>query len=379
MKRLHRNTSCIVLILVWAIASSTAQTTTPLVIRSFDRMLLLEVEDLSASVSIGDLNGDRFPDIVVANGRHTAMFSRILLNDGKGNFIASNLGDAPDHSYSAALADIDRDGRLDVVVSNERQETKWVYRNKGRARFNKTGTFGSPDWATHYVTLADLNGDTFPDIAVANRHMQSYICWNNRLGAFPNCNPLRTESATIIIAADFDRDGAIDLFVPHRDGGRNVVLWNDGKGGFTTSTRFGPSAVNIRAAAAGDLNGDGRVDIVVGDETAGGVKLYLNAGGRAFFQPISLSTTKVGVYSIVIADLNRDGKKDVIVGYVGGRGSIFYNTGSMKAFRSIRWNDGKGLFYGIAVGDLDGDGWPDIVSARSEAPNAVWFSTPTKR
>lgn len=134
--------------------------------------------------------------------------------------------------------------------------------------------------------------------------------------------------------------------------------------------------MSIRAAAAGDINGDGRPDIIVGEVT-GGIKLYLNVGGRSFSQPISLSTTKVGVYSMVIADMNRDGKNDVIVGYVAGTtGSIFYNTGSTKAFSGVRWNNGKGDVYGIAVGDLNGDGWPDIVSARSEAPNAVWFSTP---
>ena len=51
------------------------------------------------------------------------------------------------------------------------------------------------------------------------------------------------------------------------------------------------------------------------------------------------------------------------------------NNGSGINFREIRWNDGKGDVYGVAIGDLDGDGWPDIVSARSDAPNAVWFNT----
>ncbi len=51
-------------------------------------------------------------------------------------------------------------------------------------------------------------------------------------GHFPVCQPLPTESVTSIVAADFDGDGALDLFVPHRDGGQSIVLWNDGKGTF---------------------------------------------------------------------------------------------------------------------------------------------------
>src|SRR5690348_330210 len=87
--------------------------------RSFDRVLLLEEKgEDSAGVSIGDLNRDGLLDIVLGKGRHAPLFNRVLLNDGKGGFTASNLGSAPDRTYSAALADVDGDGDLDIVVSN---------------------------------------------------------------------------------------------------------------------------------------------------------------------------------------------------------------------------------------------------------------------
>jgi FG-GAP-like repeat len=47
--------------------------------------------------------------------------------------------------------------------------------------------------------------------------------------------------SAVLIAADFDGDGAIDLFVPRRDGGQSIVLWNDGEGRFPTSTKVGPA------------------------------------------------------------------------------------------------------------------------------------------
>src|SRR5690349_23583221 len=101
---------------------------------SFDRAVLLEqTAETSANVSIGDLNGDGFPDLVLAKGRHWPLIDRVLLNDGHGKFPnAHNLGDVADRSYSVTLADIDRDGDLDVVVGNDAPDPKRVYANDGK-------------------------------------------------------------------------------------------------------------------------------------------------------------------------------------------------------------------------------------------------------
>lgn len=343
--------------------------------RTFDRVLLLEEKaENSAGVSVGDLNGDGLLDIVLAKGRHSPLYNRVLLNDGKGRFSATNLGEAPDRTYSAALADLDGDGDLDIVVSNDKPDRKLIYMNDGHGRFSVTGTFGDPNWPTRYVTLADLNGDGYPDIIAANRGTKSFVCFNDRKGGFPSCQPLPTESATIIVAADFDGDRAVDLFVPHREGGRSIILWNDGKGNFSEATNVGPADTAARVAAAGDLNGDGRPDLVVCDEKKRSTFVYLNSGDRRFGEPVTLSSQRTP-YAVAIADLNRDGKPDVVVGYIESPGSVFFNGGPRQRFREIPWNDGKGVVYEIAFGDLDGDGWPDIVAARTEAPNAVWFNT----
>ena len=349
--------------------------------RSFNRVSLLEqTSETSASVSIGDLNGDGIPDLVLGKGRHWPLLDRVLINDGKGHFTAHHLGDTPDRTYSAALADVNRDGRLDVVISNDSPDRKLIYLNDGTGHFKVAGTFGQPDWDTRYVTLADLNGDGYPDLIVANRGnppkklSQSFVCMNDRKGAFPICTPLAgTESATIIVAADLDGDGAIDLFVPHRDKGQSVIFWNDGKGGFSQKTKVGPKDSAARAAAAGDLNGDGRPDLVVGDER-NGTFVYLSEGKREFSDPILISPKKRVPYAVALADLNKDGKLDLVVGYVETPGSVFFNDGTGINFREVLWGDGKGSVYGIAIGDLDGDGWPDIAAARSEGPNGVWFS-----
>lgn len=345
------------------------------VLRFFNRVVLLEDKgETSAGVSVGDLNGDGKPDIVLAKGRHWPLYNRVLLNDRNGGFSASNLGEAPDRTYSAALADLDRDGNLDLVVSNDSPDRKLLYLNDGKGTFHLSGTFGSPKWPTRYVTLADLNGDHYPDIIAANRGEPSFVCFNDGKGRFPSCRELPTQSATIIVAADLDGDGAIDLFVPHRDGGRGQIFWNDGKGNFPQVTDFGLPKSWVRAAASGDLNGDGRPDLVIGDERQG-TFVFLNSGRRQFGDAIPLAPKEQVPYAVAIADLNRDRRPDIVVGYVEKPGSVFFNDGSGTRFREVHWNDGKGALYGLAIADMDGDGWPDIVAARTDAPNGIWFNT----
>jgi len=360
---------------------------------SFDRVLLLESTAAnSASVNVGDLNGDGLPDIVLGKGRHGPLFSRVLLNDGKGGFAASNLGSAPNRTYSAALADVNRDGKLDVVVSSDSPDRKMIYLNDGKGHFTEGGTFGDPNWSTRYITLADLNGDGYPDIVVANRGdypdlvngkpgegpkipTSSFVCLNDGKGHFPVCDALAgTESATSIIAADLDGDGAIDLFVPHRDGGQSIILWNDGKGHFPASTKVGPATAWIRMGDAADFDGDGRSDLAFIDEQKQAAFVIYNHGNRQFGEPERLAGPPRHPYALAVADLNRDGRPDIVVGYVETPGSVYYNTGP-HAFREVAWNDGEGTAYGFAFGDFNGDGWPDIAVARTDAPNAIWFSS----
>jgi hypothetical protein len=352
---------------------------------SFTRVLLLEQSsETSANVSIGDLNGDGFPDIVLAKGRHWPLLDRVLLNDGHGRFpVAHDLGDVADRSYSATLVDIDRDGDLDVVISNDAPDPKRVYANDGKGNFQLLSTYGQPEWPTRNASVADLNGDGLPDIIVANRTDNSkgnnFVCFNQGKGHFDaNCLAFSQESCTTVTPADMNHDGFMDLIVPHRDGGQSNVYLNDGKGSFAKRIPFGPPDATIRVAQAADLNRDGLVDIVAIDERRGAF-IYFAQTGSTFSGAVPITSTKVVPYALAVGDVNLDGAIDIVVGNVEAPSTVYFNDGSGRNFTPVSLGDNKGAVYGFAIGDLDRDGHPDIAAARSDAPNVVYFAVPSTR
>lgn len=353
----------------------------PAALPRFDRVLLLETtSETSANVHIGDVNGDGHLDIVLAKGRHWGLVDRILLGDGRGAFpTAYDLGPASDKTYSGNLVDLDRDGDLDVVISNDTPDPKRIYLNDGKGRFSEVDRYGRAEWSTRNAAVADVNGDTLPDIIVANRdepaRAGNYICLNRGKGQFDDdCFMLSKESATTITPADVNRDGRIDLVVPHRDGGQSHVYLNTSTGstlGFS-AIAFGPGDATIRASAAADLDRDGVIDIVAIDEKRG-VFAFFGEGGNTWSAAVPIGPRGRTPYALTVHDVNADGTLDLVVGHVEAPSTVFFNAGTGRRFTPVDFGDGKGTAYGFDVADLDRDGRLDIAVARSEAPNAVYF------
>ncbi len=349
----------------------------------YDRVLLLEsTSETSANASFGDLNGDGNLDIVLAKGRHWPLVDRVLIGDGKGGIReAYDLGAASDKSYSARLVDLDGDGDLDVVVSNDAPNPKLVYLNDGTGHFTVGSTYGRPEWPMRNATVADMNGDGKPDIIAANRTGRApgwnYICLNRGNGTFDaDCIAFSPEPSTTITAADFNGDGMVDLLVPHRNGGQGRIYFGARNADLAQlrSIPFGPADGQIRMAEAGDFNGDGTLDVVTIDETRG-IALHLGIGDGTFAAPVAIGDRTLIPYALTVADVNCDGMMDFVVGHVTAPSTVYFNEGSGRRFTPVSFGDSRGTAYGISVGDFDRDGRHDIVVARSDAPNALYFSS----
>lgn len=352
--------------------------------RSFDRSVALEDSAAtSASVSVGDLNADGHQDLVLVKGRHWPLENLILLGNGDGTFQRPYaLGESADRSYSGALVDMDADGDLDVVVSNDAPDAKAVYLNDGRARFTAGARFGRGEWPTRYLTVAELTGDGLPDVVLANRYGPqggaSYLCPGVGGGRFADeCGPFAQGSATTIETADMNGDGSLDLVVPHRDGGQSFIYLNDGKGGFTQRRPFGPPRATIRSARPVDLDGDGAIDLAVIDEGRGPAIFWGHSDGT-YSSAEPLGVGNATPYAIAVADLDRNGRPDVIVGHVKVRPVIFFNDGR-RLFKVVSFGDDEGTAYGFSVADFDEDGLLDIAMARSDARNMLYLGSHAAR
>lgn len=352
---------------------------------NFDRVIdLEETATTSANASIGDLDGDGNLDIVLVKGRHWPVIDRLLFGDGKGHFErAVNLGVAADRSYTGALADVDRDDDLDIIISNDKPDQNRVYLNDGRGRFAVSSSFGQSHWATRNISLADINKDDLPDVVVANRASNgvspNYICLNLGGGRFQtDCEAFSEESATTITPSDMNGDGLVDLVVPHRDGGQSRVYLRQPGAEIRFEARpFGPPDAAIRAAQVADFNRDGAMDIVAihtgREDTRRGGAIYFGRGGGEFSDGFVIGDTSRRPYALSTADLNLDGAMDIIVGHVEAPTSVFLNQRNGEQFHALDIGDDAGAAYGFAIADLDGDGQPDIVVARSGARNQLFF------
>ena len=364
-----------ILCAVLCVATAGAAQPTATGSRRFDRALALEDSGVtSANASVGDVDRDGHLDIVLVKGRHWPLRNLVLLGNGNGTFRTPIPVDTvADKSYSGLLVDVDADGALDMVVSNDRPDPKKVYRNDGTGRFTLITTFGKPEWNTRHVAVGDVDGDRIADMVLANRgtNAPSFLCLGAGGGRVVDpCREVSRGSATTISLADVNGDGALDLVVPYRDSGQSVVLINDGKGAFPTRHAFGPPDATYRSAYAVDFDGDGVLDLVAIDENSTARTMRGLANG-AYADPVPLGPASAP-YALVVHDVDRNGRPDVIVGYTRARPIVFFNDGPGR-FTPVPFGDDKGVAYGFAVGDVNEDGLLDIVMARSDAVNILYF------
>lgn len=241
---------------------------------------------LAATLAVGhfpyaliavDVNNDSKPDLVTVNysGSSAATLS-VLTNDGTGGFVLA-CSPAVNGPYSIAAADVNEDGKMDLISAGGGYIN--VLTNRGASQFGFSSAPYSPG-APQKVVTADVNGDGHIDLITANVIGDTIsILTNNGRGNFILASsPSVPGGPHSLAAADINGDGKTDLVVGtiygnvYTDTGL-TVLTNDGAGNFTTFIKL--YAAGPDAEVVADINGDGKADLVALESPLNRVAVFL--------------------------------------------------------------------------------------------------------
>ena len=355
-----------------------------------------------ASVAIADLNGDGKPDIAVTN-LHSNTVSVLLNTTAPGatapSFAAQHTFPTGNYPASVAIADLNGDGKPDLVVANARSNTVSVLLNTtapGAATpsFAAQHTFATGSGPLS-VAIGDFNGDGKPDIAVTNliSNTVSVLLNTTSPGAttpsFAAQQTFTVGNPASVVIGDLNGDGKPDLVVANNSvSGTVSVLLNTTAPGTTTASfatqqTFSVGSHPAASVAIGDLDGDGKPDLVVANEGSNTVSVLLNTtapgANTPSFAAQQTFATGSGPFSVAIGDLNGDGKPDLAVtNSYSNTVSVLLNTTPCVTAFGVSAKTDFAVDYdpvSVAIGDLNGDGKPDLVVANYNSVSVLFNTT----
>ncbi|WP_225413721.1 FG-GAP-like repeat-containing protein [Stigmatella hybrida] len=374
-----------------------------------------------AALAAGDFNQDDRLDLLFGD---PAGDVQVMLGTGAGTFgAASPLGVGPG-TVALAVAELNRDGRLDVVAARGTQGLVSVAQGNPDGTFSvlpAVNTGGTPSG----VAVEDLDGNGQPDVLVAGVGGNVLVLKGQNDGSLSS-SPLSVpaggpNSAVVVVDADLsgrpdvvaalggaglsvvlntraDRcegslDAALQLTVSTKpsasttpdldgDGRPDLVVTSEGasavdiarglgNGMFTafTTVPLGTGAVNPQGVASGDFNADGRVDLVTANLGSGSVSLLLANGSGGY--DISTLSSGSSTRAVATADFDLDGHLDIAAVNTGANNvRVFFGNGDGTFGESKTLNTAPAP-YALVVADFNGDGRPDIATANNTSGNVT--------
>jgi hypothetical protein len=335
-------------------------------------------------IAVADVNEDGKPDLIVANEESENL--TVLLGDGKGHF--QNAAGSPVAAghlpNDIAVADMNRDGHLDLVVANHQSPFLSVLLGDGKGGFHPApgspfdvhsnphphgvvvGAFSSAgvldavtdSWGSNQIEL--LKGDGKGGLLTPGRFFA--------VGRRPY-ERLRS--------VDFNHDGHPDIVTTNLDDDTATILLGDGKGGLQQAAGS-PVAAGAKPwqVAIDDFNGDGNADLAIlpyeRDVTDARrvVVTVLLGNGKGGFAPLAQRLSLEGCHgpnSIATGDFDGDGHRDIAVGCAESGNVVLFLGHREPGHAELtfsRFLQSKAVGWGgIAVGDLDGDGRDDLIAS----------------
>src|SRR5215212_9244206 len=285
------------------------------------------LEEAPGEMALGDFNADGKLDVAVSS--HDSYGVVLLTGDGKGGLarspaspIAMKLGQHP-HTYGLAVADVNRDNKLDLITCNNADNDISLALGDGRGNFTRVPRSLPVGPSPYPFATGDVNNDGWLDIVATasatgpSRREQlplsralTLLLSDGKGGLAPHQLPIRTGEPWFAAIADLNGDGKEEIVATHHDQNAMTVTIGDGSGGFTEANGspfdFGGSVFQLIIA---DVDRDAMMDVVA---ASGGSIRVLRADGRGAFKPAASIPVGLGAWRMAAADLNGDGTIDVV-------------------------------------------------------------------
>lgn len=276
-------------------------------------------------------------------------------------------------------ADIDGDGRPDLIVTDNLVDSVSVFRNTTKqGQFSLAARADFPTGSFPYgVAVADIDGDGKPDLIAVDNSANSISILRNTsspgsVSFAPKADFPVGQNPSEVAVGDFNDDGKIDIAVTCWSGNVVSVLRNESTAGtisFAPAENI-PTKMSPSGIAIGDIDGDGKVDLVVANSNASSVSIFRNLStpdSIVFAADTDLSG-QANAKAVALGDLDGDGKNDLVVANMGSNSlSVFLNKSTSG---SIAFEPPVSLTTGtspaaVSIGDIDADGKPDIVAVNN--------------
>lgn len=338
---------------------------------TFAAAVYVPVPDSPLALAARDLNGDTRPDLAVV--RFNADSLTVLWNAG-GSFPARSTLATGEGPVRVRIADATNDGADDIIVSNYLEKSVSILAGHANGVFDAAIVVAVPVFPFG-VDVGDIDGDTVPDLAVSGSgpfdDQANFVSVLRGLGAGtfapPEVWPSGREAQDIAIA-DLDGDSEPDLAVASSATNSVSVHLNHGSGTFGVHSTVASGSDPV-ALVAGDLDGDGKLDLVSANISVDSLSVYLGQPGGGFGPRVDYETS-ASPAAIAITTMNADTIPDLVVANQFSNSlSVYFGLGDGSFDPRSDFETAEGPS-SLVVGDWNADGRTDA-AVTNRASNSV--------
>ena len=287
----------------------------------FGAPVTYDSQSASHAAAIADVNGDGKNDLIITNAVDGTEPNTVMvrLGNGNGTFGGPAFYGTGGRPKFTAIADLNGDGKLDLVTANQDASTTSILLGNGNGTFQSKADYGTCSHA-HEVAVGDFNHDGKRDLAVAcSGGSVISILLGNGNGTFEAKTDIGSGSAPhSLVVGRFNADTYDDLAVANHDGNTVGILLGTSSGSFDSVVTYAVGS-EPHSVRSGDFNKDGKTDLATANDGSDNVSVLLGRGDGTFEDAVSYAAGSVPK-SVAVGDLNGDGNLDLTASDTGGNG-----------------------------------------------------------